>query len=243
MLVDILVLVVILGSMIIAFLRGFVREVLTIFGVVGGAIASYIGGPLLLESTYGWMGVVEDGEPKMFLGLVPYSVVADAVTYGSIFIIFLIILSVISHFIAEFVRNIGLGILDRTLGLIFGFLRGVLLLGLFYLPVYYLADKDQKAEWFQTSKTQMYLEVTSGWIDGFIPKDIEEGVVESAENVKGLSETRKKLEEMDVLNSVTDKIQEGTDMADEKDGYPSSIREDMDQLIEENVDTSPDYNE
>ena len=64
MIVDILVLAVLLISALIAFLRGFIREVLTITGVVGGLAAAYFGGPLLAPLMRGWLGVQEGVEPN-----------------------------------------------------------------------------------------------------------------------------------------------------------------------------------
>ena len=247
MIIDILVLIIVLGSMIIAFLRGFIREVLTIFGIIGGAVAAYIGGPLLMPTMYGWLGITNEEEPQKLFDIVPYPLVADALSYGAVFIVFVIILSIISHFIAEFAKNLGLGILDRTLGLIFGFVRGVLVLGLLYLPFFYLVGDEQKEEWFKGSKTQTYLEMTSSWIDQFIPKVEPEEGEESDNPLKDISGTRKKLEEMDLLKSTSEDARENINdeagSIDRKEGYSPEFREKMDQLFEHNVDTSPEYNE
>ncbi len=238
MIVDIIVLIVVVGSMIVSFLRGFIREILTIFGIVGGAAAAYIGGPLLSPKMHEWMGITDTEDPDKLLGVISYPLLADITSYVSILIFFVIILSIFSHFFAEFIKNIGLGALDRTLGVIFGFVRGVLVLGLFYLPILYLMTDEDKESYFAESKTHVYLETTSKFIDGFIPKSVEEGIEAGAENLEGISETRKKLEEMNVLGQ-DGKKEEGEQM----EGYSPEFRDDMDKLIEENTDTSPDFNE
>ncbi len=243
MFIDIFVIIFILGSVLIAFLRGFIREALTIFGIVGGMIAAYIGGPLLIPSVRSWMGITEGEEPEKLFDMIPYPLLADILSYGIILIVFVIILSIISHFLAEFAKNLGLGALDRTLGVIFGFIRGVLVLGLLYLPFFYLAGDSQKEEWFKGSKTQIYLEATSTWIDGFIPKTVEENIKEGAQTLKDGSKTRSKLEEMDILKNKEDKMDNTDTSPNKKDGYSEEFRDKMDELIENNTDTSPDYNE
>ena len=55
MIVDVIAALIMLASIGIAILRGFIREVLTIFGLVGGAVAAYVGGPLLTPTVRGWL--------------------------------------------------------------------------------------------------------------------------------------------------------------------------------------------
>lgn len=253
MIVDILVLSVILISAIISFLRGFIREILTIFGIGGGIIAAYIGGPMFIPTVQGWLGVDPNAEePQKLMDMVPLTLIADVLAYGGLFIVFVIILSIISHFIAEGAKNIGLGALDRTLGVVFGLVRGVLLLGLFYLPVYYFVEDKQKEEWFAQSKSFVYLETTSEVIAGFIPKDTEEQIQQATENLEN-STARETLENMDLLENKKESEDPATGQQDQPeqekqpnpDGYPEEFRENIDKLIELN-NTAPEaggYNE
>ncbi len=246
--VDIFVVLVVLISVSVAFLRGFIREVLTILGIVGGVVASYIGGPFLIPSMRGWMGISESAnaeEAEKFMGLLPYPMLSDFLSYAIVFIFFVVILSVISNFLAEAAKNLGLGALDRTLGVVFGLARSVVVLGLLYLPVFYLVGDEEKKTWFDGSHSQVYLEVASGWIDGFFPENIEDSLPDSEAAMDAISETRKKLEAMDVLPSGDD-VEKATDpknLKKKSDGYTPDFREAMDKLIEENTDQSPDYNE
>ena len=239
--IDIFVGIVIVVSALIAFLRGFIREVLTIFGIAGGLLFSYVGGPFLIPSMRGWLGVVEGKEEeagKLF-GLVPYPMVVDALAYGAVFIVVVIILSIVSHFLAEFVKNIGLGALDRTFGVVFGIARGVLVLGLMYLPFYYgLLDKEMKKDLSKSSASIVYLEATSKWVTGFLPEDMEKTVEDGVEAVEEASQTRKKLEELGVLEG-----QKADNKDAPKDGYTPEFREQMNDLFENNADTTPEYNE
>lgn len=243
---DVFVGIVLLISVLISFLRGFIREVLTIFGIVGGMLAAYMGGPLLSPLIRGWLGVKEGADDvEKFLGILPYPLLADILAYGLILITVVIILSILSHYIAEFVKNLGLGALDRTLGVVFGVARAVFVLGLLYLLPYYMIDKEQKSELLGNSKSVVYLEATARWMDGFIPKDVVEQAQEGLNKVNENSDIRKKFEEMDILTP----LQESSDDAKKqekdkvKDGYTDDFRNKMDELIENNVKPTGTHNE
>jgi len=233
MYVDIVVIVVLLISVIIAVLRGFIREVLTILGMFGGAVAAYIGGPAVAPMMRGFLGVEEGEEPEKLFDIIPYDMVADGLGYFVVFVAFLIILSVLSHFLSAFVKNLGLGAVDRALGAAFGVLRGILVLGLLYLPVHTLVEEEQMAEyeWLSSSQTRTYLAPVSEWILTLIPSsDKEEG---AADEDGGESKARKIIKDMDLLQNITNPSDDKGDVDTQKDGYNSDFREGMDKIIED----------
>ncbi len=234
MIIDIAVIVALLVSAVIAFLRGFIREMLTIVGVVGGFVAALYGGPLFAGIVRSWMDVNEEDPEKLF-GAIPYPMVADAIAYGSIFVGVVIILSVISYFASGFISSVGLGPVDRTLGIIFGIFRAVLLLGLLYLPFHLLLDDDAKEEWFKGSKTFFYIEWTAKSLGDMLPEDFN-----SKEKLEQKTAgTREKLQEMELLG---DKSNEGATETDREmksgeknsgaDGYSFEQRRQLNELLE-----------
>jgi membrane protein required for colicin V production len=242
MIVDLLVLAALLISAIIAFFRGFIREILTIGAFVGGALAAYVGGPLLSPLMSQWIGVPDplpEGQkmPHLF-DIVPYDILADALSYGALFIVVVIALSVLSHFTAEAARSIGLGPIDRTLGFIFGVARAVLLLGILYLPVHFFIDQDTKEAWFQNSKTHFYVETVSKTIAHYIPNSTVEDVQGNIDKAEELDQTRKKLQEINLLKGNEALEQNGlTEPAPEKPkdthGYDQEFRGQMNELFEQ----------
>lgn len=238
MVIDGIVAVILLISALIAFLRGFIREILTIFGIMGGIAAAYFGGPLLAPYVKDWLGVVEGEEPEMLFGLVDYATVGNIVAYTALLVVFVVIFSVISHFISEFAKTIGLGAIDRTLGVVFGLVRGILLLGLLYLPFYYLAGPEQEKEWFADSRTHVYMKATSAWIAGFIPQEARETAQEGLQKLEDTSEARKKLEELDLLGTGGggENEDEKPEKQNSKDGYSEDFRENMNRLFEQSTE-------
>lgn len=235
MIIDIIVLVVLFISSVIAFLRGFIREVLTIAGVVGGLAAAYFIGPSFAPVMRGWFGVEEGIEPERLFGILPYNILADGLAYAVIFVVMVGALSVISHMMAETARNLGLGAIDRTLGVIFGLVRGILLLSILYLPVHLMLDQKTTDEFFAESRTHVYIEKTAIWLSDFLPageddrNDINRVIDEKKEQV---SSTREKLESLDLLQKEIKKIDGQISDTIDESGYEDTIRGEMDKLFE-----------
>lgn len=201
MIFDIVVVSILIVSAAIAFFRGLIREVLTIIGVIGGLIAAYFLGPLLAPVARNMLGVNGEGdETKALFDLIPYTIVGDVLAYGAIFLIVVILLSVASHFLASGAKAVGLGALDRSLGVIFGLIRGILILALLYLPFYMFTELESRKDWLEGSRTRVYVEATAGWIEGLIPESlIEKSEEQAKEAQESIKSTREKLQEIDVL--------------------------------------------
>ncbi len=239
MIVDIIVGAVLLVSAIISFIRGLIREVLTIFGVGGGLVASYFLGGSISGLVEGWITPeesnfeLEDTASKLF-DIIPYPLAADLLAYAAVFIVVVGVLSVASHFLAEGLKKMGLGAIDRTLGVIFGLIRGVLVLGFLYLPIYMLAQAETKNSWFKGSRTYVYLEKTSGMISEFLPKQDSQMQIEedSKPNKHDIFDTRKTLEKLDVLRKDVQEL--GTEIKKNGagTGYDDNFRDNMNKLFE-----------
>ncbi len=235
MIIDLVVGAVIAISAIISFFRGLIRETLTIAGVAGGGFAAVFFGPSLAPIFRNWLGVVE-GEPvqKLF-DLVPMTIIANLCAYAVIFIAVVIVISLISHFVSGAVKAMGLGPVDRTLGVVFGIVRAVFLLGLLYLPFHLLMAQDSKDQWFGESRTHIYIEKTATLIASFLPSSKE--VTDTADDVVS-GEIKKKLFENDILHdkNASSIIVEETEELDS--GYDQKKRDQLNDLIRE-----PVYNE
>ncbi len=118
--VDVVVLAVVVLSGLLAFMRGLVREVL---GVGAWFLAA------LAASPYGAFPHVQPWMREQFAD----PSVADAVAFGAVFLMVLIVLWLVARTISNAVRGSALGGLDRTLGLVFGLARGAVLLAAAYI--------------------------------------------------------------------------------------------------------------
>ena len=116
--VDFAVLGVLAVSGLLAFLRGFVREILGIGAWVGAAAVAVWGAQYAQTPVERWIA-----SPSW----------AEAAALGGIFLVALIILLLVAHLFGRMVRGSPLGGLDRTLGLLFGLARGAALVIIAYI--------------------------------------------------------------------------------------------------------------
>ncbi len=236
MIIDIVVGAVVLISAIISFLRGLIRELLTIIGVVGGFFAALFFGPKLSPLFQDWFGIVEGEEIGKLFDIVPMNIVADVCAYASVFIVVVIILSLISYFSANAVKATGMGPIDRTLGVIFGILRAVVLLGLLYLPFHLLMSEESKAKYFSGSETQPLIEKVSQSLTRFLPSsdDMDE-MKERVGRATGGS-IKGKLFENDILYNKDAPKNVGSVLKPkepEEAGYNQEGREELEHIMNE----------
>jgi membrane protein required for colicin V production len=148
---DILIVLIVLSSTIMGFVRGFVREALSLVVWIGGIWAAWKFGPLV--------------EPYLG-GLLAEPAVRPWV--GRLAILLLVILAgVIAGFVLQFfMRSIGLGLLDRVIGIMFGFLRGLVLVGLVVIGAELLQLNTEP--WWNQSKLIPYGETVGDWLRGMV---------------------------------------------------------------------------
>lgn len=205
MIVDVVVIAVIAVSVVISILRGFIRETLTIVAVIVAFAAAYFGGEPLAKQAIISLGIDTESEEKIkLLGFLSYDLLIHAISYASIFFIVLVIFGLISQSLTKAASEMGLGPIDRTFGLIFGFVRAVLLLALAYIPVHSFVEKETKEKWFEGSQTHQYIEWSSGVIINLLPENLKPPTKENI-STEGGDKARDMLKNMNLLKG--DEIQ------------------------------------
>lgn len=261
MILDIVVLVIVLVSAAIAFLRGFIREALGIVTLALALIAAYTFGPYLQPLMEGWLGVEAGAdEPAKLFGVLPMNFVALICSRGLIFLVVLVALSIVTHIFAEFIKSVGMGAVDRSLGVVFGVVRAFLLVCILYLPVHFTVEDKTKDEWFKDSFTYYYVAKGTETLVALMPQDMVKDKIDEAqktiEDSDQVKTAREKLMQMDLLRSdltpeeraklVREKWQSGElKEAFEGEGYSEEFRNKIDGLFEENAveGTAENYNQ
>jgi membrane protein required for colicin V production len=148
---DVFLILILLGSTLIGILRGLVREAVSLIFWVVAIWAAWKLGP----------GV----EPHLG-GLLAEPNVAPWV--GRLVILILVLLAgwVIGMLLSYFTRSLGLGLMDRILGLPFGMLRGLVLLGLIIIGGELLHLNHE--EWWGRSKLVPYGETVGDWLRAMV---------------------------------------------------------------------------
>lgn len=155
---DGIVIGVVLFSAVLAMVRGFSREVLSIASWAGAVAAAYYLYPILVPYVKSY---TSDDR------------IAIAGSAGAIFLIALIVISFITTRIADFIIDSRIGALDRTLGFLFGAARGILLLVVAVAFWNWLVDVKHRPDWVNNAKTKPFLDGLVGKLEAVLPEDIE----------------------------------------------------------------------
>jgi membrane protein required for colicin V production len=148
---DVLILVVLLGSTLIGLLRGFVREGVSLVFWVAAIWAAWKFGPLVVPHLGGLLA-----DPS----------VAPWVGRLVVLVLVLLIGWVIGMLLSYMTSSVGLGPLDRVIGLLFGIARGVVLVGLMVIGAELLHLNHE--EWWHRSKLVPYGETAGDWLRAMV---------------------------------------------------------------------------
>ena len=152
---DFIVLSIIVISFVISLMRGFVKEALSL---AGWLVALWV------SMTF------SSGMAELFGSSIKDPTLRLLAAFVSLFILSLIVGTIINFFATQLVQRTGMTGVDRTIGGVFGLLRGVLLvtiivmlLGLTTLP---------KESWWDESFFMFRFEAIATWLKDLLPNDI-----------------------------------------------------------------------
>jgi membrane protein required for colicin V production len=143
-------------SAIFAFARGFVREALSIVAWAGAGFITF----------YGFNAVYAIVDP-----MVHNPLLSQLIAGFGLFVVALIVLSILTGIVARTVRSSGLSPIDRTLGFIFGLLRGAIILSMGYLLLVEAVQLNDRPAWVRDAKSVPYLQQGADAIRTFLPKN------------------------------------------------------------------------
>lgn len=161
---DLIVLGAVVLSALLAAVRGFTREVLSIASWVAAAVAAWSLHPMLLPFVK--QHVKQD-------------TIALVIAIAAIFLVTLVIVSLITARISDFVLDSRIGALDRTLGLAFGAARGVLLAVVGFLLWTTLVPDSRQPDWVRDAKTKPLLESSGKSLLSMLPQDIDTSFIKN----------------------------------------------------------------
>jgi membrane protein required for colicin V production len=148
---DVLIVLVLLGSTIIGLLRGFVREAVSVIFWIVAIWSAWKFGPVV--------------EPHLG-GVLTNPAIAPWVGRLVVLVLVLLIGWVVAMLLSYFTRSLGLGAMDRVFGLMFGILRGMVLVGLMVIGGELLHLNQE--EWWNRSKLVPYGETIGDWLRAMV---------------------------------------------------------------------------
>jgi membrane protein required for colicin V production len=168
-LLDILLLVVMLISGLLAMIRGFMREILSIGAWGVAALATLWAYAKVLPVAQGYFS---------------NNTVATVVTVGGVFLVTLLVVSIITVRISDMVLDSRVGALDRTLGFLFGLGRGLIIVVIAFLFFAWLVPDRSQPEWVRSAKSKVVLQSTGQWLMSMLPDDPESTILKRLKKPK-----------------------------------------------------------
>jgi len=137
---DVVVLLVILASSLLSLLRGFIREFFSLFAWLGAGLITF----LYFSKAATLLG-----------GYFESKTAAKIIAIVGIYIVSLILIHIVNVIILDFAREVRLGMIDRTLGLAFGFVRGLIIVSIIHFAIMTKAEGENRPEpsWLTEAKT------------------------------------------------------------------------------------------
>lgn len=161
---DLILIGIMLISALLALMRGFTREVLSIIAWAGGAIAAWFLLPVFKQTARTYFHPEDQW-------------LADIVLAAVIFIVVFIALSVLTMRLSDWVLDSGVGVLDRTLGFLFGLARGLVLVVVAYLMFVWLVPRADHPEAIRNAKTLPLVDATATVIISYLPPETAESLL------------------------------------------------------------------
>ena len=145
-------------SALLALSRGFTREALSLiaWGAAGLAAVGAILNPAIMQLARGYL------QPD---------IVATVGVGAGAFILVLVVVSMVGAKIANWVLDSAAGPIDRTAGLAYGVMRGLLLVVVAYLFYVWLVPTDKREEWVRKAWSLPIIESTANMLVDFLPQD------------------------------------------------------------------------
>lgn len=151
--IDIVIVIAILISVVIGLVRGFIKEAISLAALLLAIWAALYLGPAVGTAMASWL---ESAELQMWFGRV------------LVFAVLLSIGGLLGWGLSKLIRLSILSGMDRFLGSLFGFVRGILLIAVVII-IGQFSDLDE-AGWWKSSLLVPHLETVADWIKVMAPQ-------------------------------------------------------------------------
>jgi membrane protein required for colicin V production len=219
---------------------------------LGGLITLYLGLVRMLMFIGSWVGAILAAlwaQPYVrdyARELITMKWLADGVAFIALFIIILIALTIVTHAIAQKVKNSPVSGVDRLLGLAFGVCLGAVTIVLAFMIWDSVAQPKEDPEWFAEARSAPYIRQGVEFARSIMPSGLESDVrkrLDDAEQTvtdKAAEEAGRRVEESikgDGSGAESPTESNGSGDSEEKPdstgdpGYKDADREKLDDLI------------
>ena len=212
---DTVILFIIGFSLIRGIMRGFTTELLKLISWFGA----------LLITLYG----IAFGASDFARRFIQPDSLADIVALGVLFFTSFILLRYLAGKIGERVKDSPIGILDRSLGALFGLVRGLVVVAAGYLLLdFFLTDKTMD-DWAEDAQTRPLVSYSAQMLATIVPDIVKKAKDFEAEN--------------SILEGIKKNAPTPSELATKGQGYTEEMRNKLENILEEKEKKEDDGND
>ena len=154
--IDLFILISTIISMFYGYVRGLIKEILSILSIFFSAYLSTVLYP----------------EISLFIKeYIEMAILADGISFVVLFILIYSIISIFSNFIVNGIYNTPLKIFDKNFGIIFGFFRALLIFSILNILLIWIVWKNNIPAYINEAKSMIIVNYTSRKILDILPND------------------------------------------------------------------------
>ena len=212
---DTVILFIIGFSLIRGIMRGFTTELLKLISWFGA----------LLITLYG----IAFGASDFARRFIQPDSLADIVALGVLFFTSFLLLRYLAGKIGERVKDSPIGILDRSLGALFGLVRGLVVVAAGYLLLdFFLTDKTMD-DWAEDAQTRPLVSYSAQMLATIVPDIVKKAKDFEAEN--------------SILEGIKKNAPTPSELATKGQGYTEEMRNKLENILEEKEKKEDDGND
>lgn len=212
---DAVILFIIGFSLIRGIMRGFTTELLKLISWFGA----------LLITLYG----IAFGASDFARRFIQPDSLADIVAIGVLFFTSFLLLRYLAGKIGERVKDSPIGILDRSLGALFGLVRGLVVVAAGYLLLdFFLTDKTMD-DWAEDAQTRPLVSYSAQMLATIVPDIVKKAKDFEAEN--------------SILEGIKKNAPTPSELATKGQGYTEEMRNKLENILEEKEKKEEDGND
>lgn len=216
---DYIYIAIVLASTVWATIRGGVYETIATLSWVVAAVAARFFSPTVDGWLQNWFGL-----PESTVGTLVAS-------YFIIFFAILIVVGFINQKLRDWIQGSIMNVTDKTLGVIFGVVRGIVVMGVVYwIALWYYSDSPILPTWLANARTRPIMQVTAVKLDEwFLPGKENKLLARDIAGTHEAIEIYKNLINPAIANKDAEKItasdnSDATEKQPAETGYKSSER-------------------
>jgi len=237
---DYIYVAIIFASTIWATIRGGVFETIATLSWVVAAVGARFASPWLDRLLQTWFDLSES------------TVGTLVASYFIVFFAILILVGFLNQKLRDKIQGSIMNVTDRTLGVIFGIIRGIVVMGIFYWgALWYYSDMPFLPQWLSQARTRPIMQITALKLDEwFFPGPENKLLARDMAGTHEAIEIYKNLINPAISNAVATDTNSGTVESEPETGYKSSERaalenqllqiETVARAVEEHAANAPD---